>query len=192
MRNRGFITGMNRRRFLAASVLASVAAPAWMAQGEQKTKRRLLLVGTQTHTDSKGIYAYNWDPASGELRGGELAAASDNPTFLALDPAANYLYAANELQQFEGQKSGAVSAFAVDRAAGSFVRSIRSPHWEPAPAMCQWTLSGEPRSAPITTVAAPARFFSILMARSAMRFLTSSTPVTALIPSARKLRTPIG
>lgn len=109
---------MNRRRFLAASAVAAVAAPSWLAQGEQKTKRRLLLVGTQTHTDSKGIYAYNWDPASGELRGGELAAASDNPTFLALDPAANYLYAANELDQFEGQKSGAVSAFAVDRAAG--------------------------------------------------------------------------
>ncbi|MGA8530212.1 MAG: lactonase family protein [Acidobacteriaceae bacterium] len=109
---------MNRRRFLAASAISAAAARSWIAQGEAKTKRRLLLVGTQTHENSKGIYAYNWDPASGELRGGELAAASDNPTFLALDPAANYLYAANELNEFEGQKSGAVSAFAVDRAAG--------------------------------------------------------------------------
>jgi 6-phosphogluconolactonase len=108
---------MNRRRFLAASAIAAAAAPSWLAQGEKKANRRWLLVGTQTHADSKGIYGYDWEPATGELRGGELAAASDNPTFLALDPAASYLYAANELDQFEGQKSGAVSAFALDRAA---------------------------------------------------------------------------
>jgi 6-phosphogluconolactonase len=108
---------MNRRRFLAASVVTAVGAPAWLAEGEEKTKRRWLLVGTQTHENSKGIYSYNWDPATGELQGEELAAESDNPTFLALAPQANYLCAANEIDQFEGQKSGAISAFAVDRGA---------------------------------------------------------------------------
>lgn len=98
--------------------MAGAAGTAWLAHGEKKANRRLLLVGTQTHKDSKGIYGYRWDPATGELQGGELAAASDNPTFLALDPAANCLYAANELDDFEGQKSGAVSAFAVDHATG--------------------------------------------------------------------------
>ncbi|MFZ0630714.1 MAG: lactonase family protein [Acidobacteriaceae bacterium] len=108
---------MNRRRFLAASAMTAAMAHSWLAEGERKTNRRWLLVGTQTHENSKGIYGYNWDPASGDLQGGDLAAASDNPTFLALDPVANFLYAANELDEFEGQKSGAVSAFAVDRAA---------------------------------------------------------------------------
>lgn len=97
--------------------MAAVAGPSWLAHGERKANRRWLLVGTQTHKDSKGIYSYDWNPATGELQGGDLAAASDNPTFLALDPAASYLYAANELDEFEGQKSGAVSAFAVDRGA---------------------------------------------------------------------------
>jgi len=48
------------------------------------------------------------------LQAAGLAAESDNPTFLAVDPNAQYLYAANELSKFEGQASGAVSAFAID------------------------------------------------------------------------------
>jgi 6-phosphogluconolactonase len=103
--------------------MAAAAGRSGLAHGERKTNRRWLLVGTQTHKDSKGIYAYNWDPATGELTGEMLAAVSDNPTFLALDPVANYLYAANELDNFQGQKSGAVSAFAVD-VAGHKLRPI--------------------------------------------------------------------
>jgi 6-phosphogluconolactonase len=119
---------MNRRRFLAASATAAVVVPSWLAQGERKENQRWLLVGTQTHKDSKGIYSYDWNPATGELQGGDLAVASDNPTFLALDPAASYLYAANELDEFEGQKSGAVSAFALDRSA----RKLRPINQVPA------------------------------------------------------------
>lgn len=75
-----------------------------------------MLVGTQTETgSSRGIYAYRWDPASGELTSAGLAAESDMPTFLALDPEGKYLFAANETASFEGRASGAVSAFAVDR-----------------------------------------------------------------------------
>ena len=79
----------------------------------------MLMVGTQTvdGSRSKGIYAWHWDPASGELQPAGLAAETDNPTFLAVDPDARHLYAANEISKFEAQASGAVSAFAIDRAA---------------------------------------------------------------------------
>lgn len=78
----------------------------------------MLLVGTQTveGSNSKGIYAYHWDPAAGELHAAGLAAESENPTFLAIDPDAKFLYAANEVARFEAQASGAVSAFAIDHA----------------------------------------------------------------------------
>lgn len=78
----------------------------------------MLFVGTQTVTgSSKGIYAWHWDPRNGDLRLAGLAAESDNPTFLALAPGARYLYASNEISNFEGRSSGAVSAFEVDLAA---------------------------------------------------------------------------
>jgi 6-phosphogluconolactonase len=47
-----------------------------------------------------------------------LAAATSNPSFLALHPSGQWLYAVNEDDSYDGQKSGAVSAFAIDRATG--------------------------------------------------------------------------
>ena len=90
--------------------IAPIVARGWWA--EAASESRLLFVGTQTAKGtSKGIYAYSWDTASGELKQLGLAAATDNPTFLALSPNRKYLYAANE------EQNGNVSAFAVDAAA---------------------------------------------------------------------------
>jgi len=47
-----------------------------------------------------------------------LAAETINPSFLAVHPNHRFLYAVNEVTTFKGQKSGAVSAFAIDRATG--------------------------------------------------------------------------
>ncbi|WP_334266748.1 lactonase family protein [Edaphobacter sp. HDX4] len=74
-----------------------------------------LFVGTQTGKGSKGIYAYDFNAADGELTQTGIAAEADNPTFLALSPDQRMLFAANELDEYEGKKSGAVSSFMVDR-----------------------------------------------------------------------------
>ena len=109
---------LNRRQFLRLAAVAPAASQILWSHAGEETKRRLLLVGTQTETgSSQGIYAYHWEPATGELQSAGLAAASDNPTFLAIDPDAKYLYAANEIATFEARASGAVSAFAIDHAA---------------------------------------------------------------------------
>ncbi len=78
----------------------------------------LLMIGTQTVTGtSKGIYACNFDSATGELKQVELATEADNPTFLVLAPGGQLLIAANELEHYEGKNSGAVSSYALNRAA---------------------------------------------------------------------------
>jgi 6-phosphogluconolactonase len=110
------MNSLNRREFLRLAVVAPVAAQVLQSRAKQEEKRRLLFAGTQTveGSTSHGIYGYRWEPASGELQAAGLAAESDNPTFLAIDPDAQYLYAANEIASFEAQASGAVSAFAID------------------------------------------------------------------------------
>lgn len=77
-----------------------------------------MFVGTQTTKGSKGIYAYHFNSATGELTEKGLAAEAEMPTFLALSPDKKTLFAANELDEYEGKKSGAVSSFAIDRQAG--------------------------------------------------------------------------
>ena len=78
-------------------------------------KNYVLFVGTYTEKESKGIYAYRFDAASAELTPLGLAAETTNPSFLAIDPGHRYLYAVNEVSQYKGASSGAVSAFAIDR-----------------------------------------------------------------------------
>jgi 6-phosphogluconolactonase len=73
--------------------------------------------GTYTGGRSKGIYVSRLD-ASGHLTDPELATTTANPTFLAVDPRHQYLYAANEINEFRGQKAGSVTAYAFDGATG--------------------------------------------------------------------------
>jgi 6-phosphogluconolactonase len=75
-------------------------------------------VGTYTGAGSRGIYRCELDPSSGELTPPVLVAESDNPSWLALRPDGRVLYAANELTSYQGEASGAVSAFAVDAVDG--------------------------------------------------------------------------
>ena len=75
----------------------------------------LLYVGTYTEKESKGIYAYRFDAASTQLTPLGLAAETTNPSFLAIDPSGRFLYAVNEVQNYKGASSGAVSSFGIDQ-----------------------------------------------------------------------------
>jgi len=74
----------------------------------------LVFVGTYTTHGSKGIYAYRFDAATGKLNSLGLAAETPQPSFVVASRDGKFLYAANEMQDFDAQKSGAVSAFAIE------------------------------------------------------------------------------
>jgi 6-phosphogluconolactonase len=80
----------------------------------------LVYVGTYTtKQSSKGIYAYRFDATTGQLTSIGLAAESQDPSFVAVHPNGKFLYAVNEIDNFNGAKAGAVSAFAIDRKSGT-------------------------------------------------------------------------
>jgi 6-phosphogluconolactonase len=83
----------------------------------------IVYVGTYTGRQSKGIYAYRLDAkaaAAGEavLQPLGLAVETPSPSFLVVEPKRRLVFAANEIDSFEGKTTGAVSAFAVDAATG--------------------------------------------------------------------------
>lgn len=86
-------------------------------------------VGTYTgpRTQSRGVYLFRMDPVTGQLQPAGLAAESDNPSFLAIHPNRRFVYAVNEVSQFGGEKTGAVSAFAVDPATGKLSLRNQQP-----------------------------------------------------------------
>jgi 6-phosphogluconolactonase len=78
----------------------------------------LVYIGTYTGSGSKGIYLLRLDLDKGTLTSLGVAAESSNPSFLAIHPNEQFLYTVNELDDFTGKKSGAVSVFKVQPRSG--------------------------------------------------------------------------
>lgn len=97
----------------------SLFSSGWSASGKPNPATQYLLyVGTYTRGDSKGIYAFRYDPQSADAISLGLVADTANPSFLAVSSNQHFLYAVNELTQYQGTSSGAVTAFAIDQAGG--------------------------------------------------------------------------
>ena len=74
----------------------------------------LVFVGTYTSkTESRGIYGYDFDADTGKLVPKGVAAETPDPSWVAVHPSGNFLYAANE-----AGKASTVSAFAIDKKNG--------------------------------------------------------------------------
>ena len=100
---------------LLASALAALSAAPACAQGEAgRGQRCWVFFGTYTGGRSEGIYRGTFDPATGRVEHLALAAKAVNPSFLAVHPSRRYLYAVDEIADFGGKKSGAVTAFSLD------------------------------------------------------------------------------
>ncbi|HWS89938.1 MAG TPA: lactonase family protein [Pyrinomonadaceae bacterium] len=79
----------------------------------------LVYVGTYTAGKSAGIYLYRLDLGDGSLRHAGTTEGVVNPSYLTIDRARRRLFAVNEVDDFEGAKSGAVSAFRIDPKSGA-------------------------------------------------------------------------
>ena len=114
---------VSRRTFLTAagfSGLGLALSRRGLSHGPFLRNRELFVyIGTYTTGKSEGIYLYRLDLSSGELKLAGTTHHVVNPSFLALSRDRRYLYAVNEVDEFAGAKSGAVSAFAVDPTSGA-------------------------------------------------------------------------
>ncbi len=76
-------------------------------------KQYLLYIGTYTDQDSEGIYCYKYDPGNGDLVLNHVTSNKTNPSFLAIHPSGNYLYAVSEINDFQQKDSGSVTAYRI-------------------------------------------------------------------------------
>jgi 6-phosphogluconolactonase len=118
---------MSRRLGTVLAAIATALA-ATMAQSNDM----LVYVGTYTGANSKGIYAFRFSQATGGVTPVGLVAETPSPSWLVASPSGQFLFAANETDSFDADKSGGVSAFRIDRATGSLTplnsQSSRGAH----------------------------------------------------------------
>ena len=133
-----WIDALARREFLKVAgagalglALSEVALGSRLAPGGPT--ELLVYVGTYTSGKSEGIYLYRLNLSSGELK--HVATTKDvkDPSYLALAPSRRYLYAVNEVEEFAGKKSGALSSFAVNQRTGELRLLNQQPSLGGAP-----------------------------------------------------------
>ena len=90
----------------------------WGAEQSGKKTSYLVYIGSYTGPSSKGIYGFKFNVATGKSEKLGVMAETENPSFLAIDPSHTHLYAVNEISNYENQKTGAISSFAIDRKTG--------------------------------------------------------------------------
>jgi len=132
---------------VAALAASAVAAPA------AKPGPVTVYVGTYTDGTSRGIYRLTFDTATGTMTEPVLAVETKNPSFLALHPNGRFLYAVGEISSFEGQKTGAVSGFAIDPKTGDLALLNQQSSGARAPATSSWTRRAETCSSRTTAAA---------------------------------------
>jgi 6-phosphogluconolactonase len=103
---------------LAALTLAPAAPPEYSAQAAPAGSEYLVYIGTYTGPKSKGIYAYRFEAVAFKLDAIGLVGEMVEPSFLALHPNHQFLYAVSELGN-DGRVNGSITAFRIDRTSGA-------------------------------------------------------------------------
>lgn len=69
--------------------------------------------GSRGH--GEGIYLFDVNPKTGDLSPRAVVPNESNPSYLAMHPTGEYLYSGDEIDNFEGKRSGAATAYRIDR-----------------------------------------------------------------------------
>lgn len=112
----------------------------------------LVYVGTYTRGKSpgKGIYLFRLQTENLEVSQNitlvplGLAVETPNPSFIDFDVKRRLLFAVNEIDEFDGKPTGAVSAFSIDRATGRLTLLNQRPSMGTGP--CHLVLDKEKRN----------------------------------------------
>ena len=75
-------------------------------------------VGTYTSKGSQGVYVLELDREAGTVTEARVAAKQKDPSFVAIHPNRQFLYAVSEVDSTDGKKGGGVSAYKIDPASG--------------------------------------------------------------------------
>ncbi|OYV92894.1 MAG: hypothetical protein B7Z73_04220, partial [Planctomycetia bacterium 21-64-5] len=101
---------------LAIGLNVSRAAESSAAGKGQKVR---FYVGSYADAESEAIHLVELDRATGKLTKVSGTSGVQNPSFLAIHPNQRFLYSVCEVAEIDGQRSGAIAAFAIDPADGS-------------------------------------------------------------------------
>ena len=113
-------------------LIITLAACSSVKQGTS-TQSSMVYVGTYAKPTEESVFGFSLNEETGELAKMFGVKGGENPSFLVLDNQRRHLYAANETEEYQGQKSGFISAFSIDPNSGNLTKLNEQPSHGAAP-----------------------------------------------------------
>ena len=107
--NRICMRNLSRRDFLMSASAATLAAVATKGSSSSRAQRVFVASGTP-----EGIRSFDWNPATGELTAAGVAANVTTVDWICFSHDRKYLFAACEVDSFNGKPTGEVASFRLD------------------------------------------------------------------------------
>ncbi len=128
---------------VVSAISAQTQTPSGAAMS--RSEKYWVYVGTAAYSGapSKRLYVGSFDAKTGALKMMGLAAATENPGFLAVRPDQQFLYSTNEVGEFRGQKTGGVTSFRIDRKTGKLELLNQVPAFGANPAYITVSRNGK-------------------------------------------------
>src|SRR5579862_2701384 len=99
----------SRRKFLQSVAAVSVATT--VSRSKAAPARQRVFIGSNK---PDGILAFDWNPATAELTAAGVAAKIANVDWVTFSANRKYLFAASEVDSFNGKPTGEVASYRVD------------------------------------------------------------------------------
>ena len=120
---------MTLRTFFRITVLATLA----LGQAHAAPTKALVFIGSYSAADKDSVHLYQLDLKGGSLKKLSAVSGLRNPSFLKIHPNGKFLYAVNEVGDFQGKKSGGVTAFGLDVKNGKLTQLNQQPSGDTGP-----------------------------------------------------------
>ncbi|KAI9471966.1 MAG: Lactonase, 7-bladed beta-propeller-domain-containing protein [Benjaminiella poitrasii] len=108
---------------------------------DNNSKSVSVYISGYTNEKSVGIYQYMFDTTTGTLTPKGLAVETQNPSYFCLHQSNQHMYVVNEIGDFQGQETGAVSVFTRNKETGRLTLINQQPSGgaDPCHAVCDAT-----------------------------------------------------
>tara|TARA_B100000965_G_C19572880_1_gene749961 strand:- start:646 stop:1800 length:1155 start_codon:yes stop_codon:yes gene_type:complete len=123
---------------ITISVISILVLSPIFNQSYAAPNKALVCVGSYSTSDKESIHLFQLNLEDGSINKISAISGLINPSFLKIHPNKQFLYAVNEVGNFQGKKSGGVTSFALDVKNGKLTKLNQQPSGDTAP--CHLTI----------------------------------------------------
>lgn len=126
---------------IKTSVMSMLVLTQTFDQAHAAPTKALVCIGSYSTSDKESVHLFQLNLKDGSINKISAINGLVNPSFLKIHPNGKFLYAVNEVGDFQGKKSGGVTAFALDVKNGKIAKLNQQPSGDTGP--CHLTIDSK-------------------------------------------------